>query len=148
MDCRSTRRKNEFSQKKCIMHLPVVPANWLALKQPIRKPNIIMFDSHQLRPIFRRERKLKGCSQHTFKELIIIQYSSFDFIKFSLGQRCSVVYIIYPSCVNNMSWFVVSDQIRHLSLLWRRHKVKACLHRTDEAQNQAETRVCSYPVPC
>ncbi len=43
-----------------------------------------------------------------------------------------------------MSWFVTSDQFRQLSLLWRRHKVKAGIHCTDEAQNQAETRVCSY----
>ncbi len=26
--------------------------------------------------------------------------------------------------------------------------VKAGLHCTDEAQNKAETRVCSYPAPC
>ncbi len=47
-----------------------------------------------------------------------------------------------------MSWFVPSDQFRQLSLLRRRHKAKANLQFTDEAQNQAETRVCSYLAPC
>ncbi len=72
----------------------------------------------------------------------------FDFIKFSLGERYSVVYIIYPSCEFCMSWFVASDQCRQLSLMCRRHKVKADLPCTDEAQNKAKTRVCSYLAPC
>ncbi len=76
------------------------------------------------------------------------KYSSFDFVKFSLGERCSVVYIIYPSCEIYMSWFVASDRLTQLSLLWRSHKVKASLLCTDEAQNKAEPRVCSYLVPC
>ncbi len=33
---------------------------------------------------------------------------------------------------------MASDQFRQLSLLRRRHKAKAGLHCTDEAQNQAE----------
>ncbi len=32
--------------------------------------------------------------------------------------------------------------------MWRRHNIKAGLHCTDEAQNKAETRVCSYLAPC
>ncbi len=44
----------------------------------------------------------------------------------------------YLSCIFYMSWFVASDQ---LSLLWRRHKFKANLQCTDEAQNKTETRV-------
>ncbi len=32
--------------------------------------------------------------------------------------------------------------------MWRRHKVEAGLHCTDEAQKKAETRVCSYLAPC
>ncbi len=43
---------------------------------------------------------------------------------------------------------VASDQFRQLSLLWRRHKVKAGLRCTDETQNKAETYVCSYLAPC
>ncbi len=50
--------------------------------------------------------------------------------------------------LNISSWFVAYGQLRQLYLLWRRHKVKADLHRTDEAQNKAETRVCSYLAPC
>ncbi len=43
---------------------------------------------------------------------------------------------------------MASDQFRQLSLLWKRHKVKANLHCIDEAQNKAEARVCSYLAPC
>ncbi len=46
-----------------------------------------------------------------------------------------MVYIIYPTCVNNMSRFVSSDQFRQLSLLQIRQEVKAGLGCTDEAQN-------------
>ncbi len=55
--------------------------------------------------------------------------------------------IIYPSGEFYMSWLVASDQLRQLSLLWRRHKVKDGLHCTDEAQHKAETYVCSYLAP-
>ncbi len=55
---------------------------------------------------------------------------------------------IYPSCEFYMSWFVASNQFRQLSMLWWRHKVKAGLHCTDEAQNKAGTRACSYLAPC
>ncbi len=47
------------------------------------------------------------------------------------------------SCVFYMSWLVVSDQFRQLSLLRRRYEDKAGLPCTDEAQNKAETRVCT-----
>ncbi len=67
---------------------------------------------------------------------------------FYLESDVQSVYIIYPSGEFYMSWFVASDQFRQLSLLWRRHKVKAGLHCTDEVQNQAETYVCSYQAPC
>ncbi len=42
-----------------------------------------------------------------------------------------------------MNYFVSSDQFRQLSLLWKRHKVKAGLRCTDEAQSKAEIYVCS-----
>ncbi len=71
-----------------------------------------------------------------------------DSIKFSLGERCLIYIFINPSCVYNMSWLVASDQFSQLSLLRRRHNVKAYLNFTDEAQNKAETRVCSYLTPC
>ncbi len=51
--------------------------------------------------------------------------------------------IINPSGESYMSWFVASDQFRQLSLLWRRHTVKAGLRCADEAQNKAEAYVCS-----
>ncbi len=47
-----------------------------------------------------------------------------------------------------MSWLVTTDQFRQLSLLRRRHKVKANLQCTDEAQNKVETRVCTLLAPC
>ncbi len=62
--------------------------------------------------------------------------SSFDLIKFSLGERCSGVYFYLPE----LRWLVASDQFRQLS---RRHKAKANLQRADEAQTKAETRVCT-----
>ncbi len=65
--------------------------------------------------------------------------------QYSLRVRISE-YALYLSAY--MSWFVASDQFRKLSLLWRRHKVKASSHCTDEAQNKAETYVCSYLAPC
>ncbi len=37
--------------------------------------------------------------------------SSFDLIKFSLGERCSGVYFYLPE----LRWIVASDQFRHLS---------------------------------
>ncbi len=55
---------------------------------------------------------------------------------------------LYTSGEFYMSWFVASDQFRQLSLLWRRYKVKAGLHCTDEAQNTAETYACGYLAPC
>ncbi len=43
--------------------------------------------------------------------------------------------IIYLSDKFYMSSLVASDQLRQLSLLRRRHKVKAGSHGTDEAKN-------------
>ncbi len=70
--------------------------------------------------------------------------------QYSVNQESDVqsYIIIYPSGEFYMSRFVASDQFRQLSLLWRRHKVKAGLHCTHDAQNKAETRVCSYLAPC
>ncbi len=77
-----------------------------------------------------------------------IQYSSFDLINFSHGERCSDVYIYLPQLRILHDWFVASDQLRELSLLRRRHKDQAILQCTDEAQNKAETRVCTKLAPC
>ncbi len=38
---------------------------------------------------------------------------------------------------------MASDPLRQLSLLRRRHKVKANVHCSDEAQNKAETHACT-----
>ncbi len=65
----------------------------------------------------------------------------------SEGDVQSYIFIT-PSCEFNMGWFVASDQFRKLTLVWGCHKVKAGLHCADEAQNNAETRMCSYQAPC
>ncbi len=69
-------------------------------------------------------------------------FSSLDWLDLSQQHRQQK-----PDFRELLELICASDQFRQLSLLWRRHKVKTGLHYTDEAQNQAETRVCSYPAP-